>query len=279
MRFPDAPEDYGLFTDVENKWYAGSINALGQQGAYLVQGGEANGDAHLTREEAAVMIFNAFPIENPLTNLSFTDFNSISTRDNRLKIRAMRNAGFVSGFPDGSFRPAAPITRAEVLTIIDNMITDYITEPGDYDSFNGDRVFIAVGGVRLLLKDSLHYIVVSPNAGMGKTVVDGPPMTSYARFTTEWILENENIESKGWASRRHKEYLRFYDSRFPGGYGNEYSPYLISDEECQIYQAPQTVMGRPSCCSSRCQIFSSHDFPEARSKTTRCDSSAPTRRA
>ena len=80
-----------------------------------------------------------------------------------------------------------------MLTIIDNMITDYITEPGIYDKFNGDRVFVAVPGVDLRLTDTLHYLAISPNAGMGKTEWSGA--RGPALFVTAWMIGDESYRS------------------------------------------------------------------------------------
>ena len=73
MHFPDLPNGAELFTDIDDKWYAHNINALALHGAYIATHGEARGDAALTREEAAAMIFNSFPLKLFRYPKRFTD--------------------------------------------------------------------------------------------------------------------------------------------------------------------------------------------------------------
>ena len=224
MQFPAVPADVALFADMpRGAWYAGHINALALQGAYLVSRGEANGGAVLTREEAAAMIFNSFALENPSGELFFTDSAEISP-DYLQKIGIMQNTGFLSGFPDGSFRPKAPITRAQVLAILDNMITDYITKPGTYETLEGGRVLAAVPNVTL--KASCEYLVISPSAGMGTTYVYGN-----VEYATLWDGTSVPVVWRGERpSYEARRYVHPYDDRFAGGLGKEWSPYLIQDQ-------------------------------------------------
>ena len=235
MHFPSVPADAELFSDTKGKWYAEQVNSLALQGAYLETHGEAKGDEVLTREEAAVMIFNSFPIRSPINKPLFSDYSDISPA-NREKVRFLYNADFISGFPDGSFRPKDSITRAQALTIINNMITDYIDEPGTYDTFEGNGVFVAVPGVNLKIDGTLHYIVISPNAGMGKTVInDGENVYSDgwgvppAKYLTAWVLESKSL-SVGLVQNSITNTMQIFDTRFAGGYGKEFAPYLITNQ-------------------------------------------------
>ncbi len=224
LGFPETPAELELFTDTKGKWYAEHVNALAFQGAYLVTHGEARGDAALTREEAAVMIYNSFPVMNPSDKLSFTDSDSISA-DYLEKITILHNTGFISGFPDGSFHPKELITRAQVLAIINIMIDEYITEPGRYENLEGKRVLVAVPGV--ILRSDCEYLVVSPSAGMGSTNVDATATVSYSTY---WIHQSGNVWSnkRGISTTRRNIYT--YDARFADGSGREDNPYLIQNQ-------------------------------------------------
>ena len=41
------------------------------------------------------------------------------------------NAGVVIGYPDGTFRPSAPITRAEAITIINRLLNRHVESADD----------------------------------------------------------------------------------------------------------------------------------------------------
>lgn len=223
MRFPETPADIELFTDMPaDKWYAPNVNALALQGAYLVTHGEAKGDAILTREEAAAMIYNSFPLINVLKERRFTDYEAISD-DYAEKISLMQNIGFLSGFPDGGFHPKEPITRAQVLAILNNMITDYITEPGTYETLEGNRVLVAVPGVTL--KAPCEYVVISPAAGMGTTYVNGS-----VTYATSWLRTASSVMLIKKPIHEARQYFHPYDARFAGGFGKEWSPYLIENQ-------------------------------------------------
>ena len=225
MIFPKAPEDIGLFHDAAGKWYEPHINALALQGVYFLTHGEAKGDAFLTREEAAALIYNAFPIDYPSYPYSFSDTDDMEDGFAD-KINIMYNVGFLSGFPDGSFRPKTLITRAEVVTILSNMIDEYITEPGEYSGLEGKRVVVAVPDVEIMIERNMEYLAVSPNAGLGYTWV-----SHTARYVTKWMENRLAVRLGSSIGRETNRYIISYDARFSGGSGQEDHPYLISTQD------------------------------------------------
>ena len=223
MHFPEAPDELKIFSDLEGKWYDSTINALALQGAYLVTHGEAKGGAPLTREEAAAMIFNAFPVLWVRYPNRFVDSDSMNA-DYVDKINVMYNAGFLSGFPDGSFKPNDPITRAQVVTILNNMIDEFITEPGVYEGLEGKRVLVTAPGVEITGTRGVEYLVISPEAGMGKTVYIG------ARFATQWLYDLDSESHKTASGGTISRFIQSYDARFADGAGLADFPYFISNQ-------------------------------------------------
>ena len=225
MHFPDAPEYLELFTDLDGKWYASDVNALALRGAYLVTHGEAAGDAALTREEAMAMVYNAFLITLSRSTNRFSDSDSMN-EDYAGKINTMYSIGLISGFPDGSFHPKEPITRAQVMTILNNMIDEYITKPGIYEGLDRKRVLVAAPGVEIRNTEPIPFLVVSPEASLGSTT-----LTGYAIYATRWYYINSgtfNTGSRTIASAYGR--LHDHDTRFAGGTGLEDYPYLISNQ-------------------------------------------------
>ena len=89
--------------------------------AYII--GYPEGDVrplnNITREEVAMIFYRLLTDESRTALLSdanqFTDVES--GRWSNRAISTLYNADIISGYPDGTFRPSAPITRAEFATI------------------------------------------------------------------------------------------------------------------------------------------------------------------
>lgn len=123
------------FADVpSDAWYYGHIARLYAAGIMQGDGeGVMRPNANVTREEAVVMIAKALDVEENAGNENpFPDADSISPWASFL-VDGMKAAGYISGYPDGSFNPKADISRAEVVAILDNMITLYINIADEVD--------------------------------------------------------------------------------------------------------------------------------------------------
>ncbi len=111
------------FEDTQNHWASGYISIAASLG--YVNGFDT---AHfgpneaLTREQLAVMVTRIAGLQpSGGTALSFADSSAISgwAMDG---VRAAFENGLISGYPDGTFRPDAEITRAEACHLIVNLI-------------------------------------------------------------------------------------------------------------------------------------------------------------
>ena len=154
MRYQTASDE--LFLDLEEEWYA---KAILQLRAADVMRGDENNLAHpndpITREEAAALIARAFLLadsEEPAP-LPYPDAEAISDWACG-SIEAMTARGFLHGSDGGNFFPQDNLTRAEAVTILDNMITAFFYAPGEYDyrPYEGlaDFVIIASDDVTVL---------------------------------------------------------------------------------------------------------------------------------
>ena len=109
------------FTDVPaDAWYAKAVNTLASLG---MLGGYPDGtfqpERTITRAEFAVVAL-AFTDGGSGASCSFTDVNR---SDWFYQYAAQASEyGWIGGYPDGSFRPNNPITRAEVSVIVNNML-------------------------------------------------------------------------------------------------------------------------------------------------------------
>ena len=108
------------FSDVSaDEWYAPYIGALAEAGLINGIGGGAFGIGYnISRQDLCVMIYRAFEDKIPAGNMkAFADEYSISdyAKD---AVAALSGAKILNGFTDGTFRPQANCTRAEMAKIV-----------------------------------------------------------------------------------------------------------------------------------------------------------------
>jgi len=114
-----APTD--TFSDLAGNYWEDAILKLNAAGIYLGNNGKALATATITRQQAVTMIARAFRIEAETSFLPYTDEEQIAAYA-RPAVAEMTARGFVNDSMDGSFRPTDPITRAEIVNILSNMI-------------------------------------------------------------------------------------------------------------------------------------------------------------
>lgn len=143
--------DKNTFVDVDAfKWYNTYISTLANAGVIV---DSANGyfrpDEAITRAELAAMIAQFAKVD--LTkSVSFNDVLANHWASKEIAIAA--KMGWINGYPDGSFRPDATITRAEMITMInralnrvpsaeDHLLAGMVTFP---DCQSGQWYYLAV---------------------------------------------------------------------------------------------------------------------------------------
>ncbi|MCU0548557.1 MAG: S-layer homology domain-containing protein [Leptolyngbya sp. Prado105] len=117
----------GGFTDVTNHWAKDFI--LGLSGQDLIQGfadGTFKPDAPMTRAQYASVIAKAFNPAPRRNGLNFPDVPGNFWAKSAIE-QAYR-AGFISGFPDGSFKPNQNITR---LQLVLSLVSGFNLSPAD----------------------------------------------------------------------------------------------------------------------------------------------------
>ena len=108
------------FSDVsDGQWHNKAISTMAKLG--IVKGRRANRfdpNASITRAEFAAICarFNTKPVENS------GSFSDISGHWAENEIERAAAFGWISGYPDGTFRPDARITRAEAMTMINRVL-------------------------------------------------------------------------------------------------------------------------------------------------------------
>lgn len=126
-------ESARTYTDIEEgKWYTQAIQAISSKGLMYIPGSKFEPSKPATREEVAYAIAKAYKMEGAGDEtISFTDEETISIWAKEA-VQALVEKGILKGNPDGNFRPKDPITRAEVVTILENITPHRIQASGKY---------------------------------------------------------------------------------------------------------------------------------------------------
>ncbi len=109
------------FTDVkEDDWFYKAVSYLDSKNYYYTTEGETfNPNAPITRAEFVELAYFATELSTA-KSMKFTDV----PKDHKYytAITAASAAGLVNGYEDGSFKPDATITRAEVVTVVNRLV-------------------------------------------------------------------------------------------------------------------------------------------------------------
>lgn len=160
------------FTDLDDNWYTDVVlkaNAAGMISGY--PDGTVKPDATISRQEAVAMFARVLSLDTAnAPEADFTDMDAVGdwAKD---AVNAMAAKGYVNG-DNGQFRPQSGITRAEVITIFNNIFDDLYAESGTYfGDVNGSAV-ISADDVTLENTAIGGDLIVAEGVGDGHVVLD-----------------------------------------------------------------------------------------------------------
>ncbi len=158
------------YSDVTvDKWYYDQFR-LSTGYVFTYSGGtKVFPDTALTRQEAGAMFSRLMGFTDTTGTTTFTDDKSISSWA-KTYIYAGAAKNLITGYPQGDFRPAANITRAEVATVLVRLIGNVISRSGTYTTLDSsyDNVTVMASGVTLRnmhIKGDL-YITAAVGSGL-----------------------------------------------------------------------------------------------------------------
>jgi hypothetical protein len=170
------------FPDVaKGAWYEDAI--LKANAAGILNGDEAGHalpGANVSREQAAVMLARAFGMEESTgERTAFQDASSISGWAKGL-VFSMEADRYIGGMENGSFAPKADITRAQVVTILDNAVRAYYTRAGAYTENVAPKTagancvaIVRAAGVAIRGAEIAGDLIVAEGVGDGDFTLDG----------------------------------------------------------------------------------------------------------
>lgn len=159
---PEQLAKLDAYTDMNgNAWYYDDVAKIVKIGA--IQGDSATKmrpEANITREEAVVILNRVFELQYSEKALekTFTDIRTLSSWAEDDVLAFIEN-GFLNGYEDGSLQPKRPITRAEVVKLLDQAIAEIIDESGEYD-LEGEHGIVLVKAENVTLKNTDDIIKV-----------------------------------------------------------------------------------------------------------------------
>ena len=114
---PDNGTGACSYTDIAGQWYTQPIRALCALGLFD-NGSKFRPNDVMTRAEFIDLLVRTKPISG--NSAGFPDVSSGYWAASQ--IQAAASHGWISGFPDGTFRPNSGLTRAEACTVVNNML-------------------------------------------------------------------------------------------------------------------------------------------------------------
>ena len=179
VAFLDRVMDYqktadNSFSDLDKNWYTEVV--LKGVAAGVIAGDDAGTmrpNDPVTREEAATIFARVLALD--VDNAKPSKFSDASKVHSWAKgsVDAMVEAGYINGYPDGTFGPTQAITRAEVIGMLNNMFADLYQKSGTYSDGSDSSAVISAGDV--VLKDEVvdGDLVIAEGVANGHVVLDG----------------------------------------------------------------------------------------------------------
>ena len=150
------------FSDTAGTYWESAILKLNAAGIYLGNNGKALASDTITRQQAVTMIARAFGIDAATDTLPYLDAEQFAEYA-RGPVAEMTSRGYITDSQDGSFRPLEPITRAEIVSILNNMIQVLVQETVNYSSdVSGTLMINAEGGASLADMTIAGDLILAP---------------------------------------------------------------------------------------------------------------------
>ena len=160
------------FTDTAGTYWEEAILKLRAAEVYLGNQGKALPGSTITRQQAVSMIGRAFRIAPETTSLEYEDAAQVAEYAAPY-ISEFTARGYITDSADGRFRPADPITRAEIVSILGNMVQTLIQEKTTWtEDVHGNLLISAPEGATLDRIEVGGDLILAPGVAANVTLVD-----------------------------------------------------------------------------------------------------------
>ncbi|WMM26778.1 S-layer homology domain-containing protein [Tissierella sp. MB52-C2] len=160
------------FNDVSpTDWYYDEVQK-GVSANYILPGTSLNANENITRGEVARIIGVIFGVEKD--KLEASKFTDNLTLPEELKgiVGGLKKNGYINGYPDGTFRANAEITRAEVVKMLYNISGEIVNASGTINKNRNTNLIVNTKDV--ILKDIIigGNLYLAEGIGEGNTILD-----------------------------------------------------------------------------------------------------------
>lgn len=162
-----AENQFGI---AEDAWYLSFLMRAEAAGILPEGWQDTPSDQGMTREEAiyTIAVAAGLVMSETAPSLYYTDGEAVSDWAAGA-VSAMTELGYVGGFEDGGVHPQGTLTRAEVVTILNNIYAGVYNQAGTYTQDVSGNAIINTGDV-VLKNLNITGDLILPNAVQGQTV-------------------------------------------------------------------------------------------------------------
>lgn len=232
---PKYTADISSYTDVApTDWHYDAMSRGVAMGAFQGSYNLLNPNQNITRQEAVIVLARIFDLpEASLSALaSLTDSTTIATWA-KLDVARVVAGGYIE--TTGRFRPTEPMTRLEFATVMDKLVTTYITVDGEYNAANFPKgnVLIKANNVSLsgitsddvvFVADGVQGKVTFTDCNLERVIVRGGE--SYVNSGSYGQFRVIGYNAKAYLHKMPQELIKKYPDGSTGlfygkpGYGN-----------------------------------------------------------
>lgn len=223
LGYPRLQADKTLFSDVENAFYTEALLSLNEQGIIKGSGNQLRPKDKVSREEAAVILARAFQLSGQSSKTFFSDSAKISPWAEQ-SMAIMAEKGFMKGY-NNKVNPKKTLTRAELVQLLSNMISVYISQSGEYDSRDfGDLkenglIIIKAAQVKIKNLATTQSLLVMADSGNGALHLENTELGAFQVLKRQEpmpvLLEKSKVEKIHWYSN-HVKLFADKESRVAG---------------------------------------------------------------
>ena len=228
----------GDFKDViGTEWYAEDVQTafdIELISPALVIGSKLKPDEPITREDAAVIIYNAAElkgVEEKLEKTEFSDYADISLYAAQ-KVMSAVNMGLISGFEDNTFRPKGTLTRAQGAMMLTNLLGRVSPVAVFVDAESGSDSNLGTQGSPLASISAAKQLVAKYNKKMNNNI--------YVFIKSgEYFIDSalEFTEADSGYNGYNVVYTSYGGDRAVFSGGQHITGFSLYDAELNIYRA------------------------------------------
>ena len=160
------------FSDTAGTYWEDAILKLHASGTYLGNQGAALPSSTITRQQAVAMIGRAFRIAPETAAPDYTDTDQIAEYA-MAYVGEFEVRGYLTDSAAGTFRPTDPITRAELINILSNMVDTLVKETTTVTKdVSGSLLISAADGATLKGIQIGGDLILAPGVTKDVTLVD-----------------------------------------------------------------------------------------------------------